>query len=77
MQSAEYEGPDRYIEIPIPNLPGRTATIHSRNLTPDALRIMRDYCVLENNQREAERRAQAETDGHEAPSADKGKEDLT
>ena len=45
VQPKDYEGPDRFIEMPIPGKPGETVTIHSRHLTPEALRIMRDYAV--------------------------------
>ncbi|KAI0641058.1 hypothetical protein C8Q79DRAFT_920474 [Trametes meyenii] len=47
LQPTVVEGPDRSIEVPIPGRPGETVTLYSRNLTPTAMRFMRDVMAAQ------------------------------
>ncbi|KAI0370959.1 hypothetical protein BV20DRAFT_1043598 [Pilatotrama ljubarskyi] len=47
-QRMDYVGPDRAIEVPLPNRPGETVRIHSEHLTPEMMRMVRDHMVTRN-----------------------------
>nr|VWO96276.1 N/A [Ganoderma boninense] len=53
LQRVDYEGPDRSIEIPLAGPGKRTVTIHSRNFTPEAMRLMRDVIVADDAEKQA------------------------